>query len=163
MKVDVPIIRRMESADIPPVRQIAESLNLTNWTVHDYEDALRNKDYRMSVAENRAREIAGFLVARLIMNQDKKPIELEILNIGVKNNQQGKGIGQSLWNKFTEGIQETRYQIYLETRESNQGGISFYKKNNLQTVGSIKNYYRQPFENAVILSGQFDNSPDKKK
>ena len=165
-------IRLCELKDTPAVKQIEESLALAKWSETDYRSAVVSRDYFFYVAESKDdKQITGFLLVRLIMNQifnnpslnkvksknsrcypSITSRELEIINIGVKKEWQRKKIAHGLWCEFVQNIERGSYKIYLETRESNRKAIDFYEKQGFRIVGLRKNYYRQPDENALLLS-----------
>lgn len=43
-------------------------------------------------------------------------------------------------------------KIMLEVRESNLPAIKLYEKYNMKKDGVRKNYYREPLENAILMS-----------
>ena len=44
--------------------------------------------------------------------------------------------------------------LYLEVRASNTPAISCYEKNAWETIGTRKNYYKNPTEDAVLMHKQ---------
>lgn len=79
--------------------------------------------------------------------------EVEILNFVVDEAYQRQGIGQMLFNKVEQDISNIQ-KISLEVRESNQKGISFYKKNGFKQVSIRKSYYKNG-EDALVLIKEY--------
>ena len=50
--------------------------------------------------------------------------------------------------------------VSLEVRESNSAAISLYEKMNYKREGLRKNFYRDPQENAIIMTKRFENNED---
>ena len=92
-------------------------------------------------------KVAGFIAVRLIAD------EMEILNLAVDPHHRRRHLGQALL-KAVEKKGSTRgtKQIFLEVRESNVAGIGFYLGNGFRQTGMRPQYYRNPTENAVLMS-----------
>lgn len=86
-------------------------------------------------------EVVGFLSTLLLVG------ELEITNIAVHPNCQGRGLADQLMAQ----LDTERQPIFLEVRSSNQRAQSLYKKHGFQPVGRRKNYYHNPTEDAVLM------------
>lgn len=78
--------------------------------------------------------------------------EAEILSIAVQANHQKSGVGQILFDEFkinclNKGVRT----IWLEVRSLNLRAQKFYHKNGFQKVGTRKNYYQNPLEDALLM------------
>ena len=80
-------------------------------------------------------EVVGFALARVVAG------EAELLLLAVKRPAQGRGVGQSLLDRFTE-IAKSRGadRLHLEVREGNRA-IKLYKRAGFSEVGRRRNYY----------------------
>jgi ribosomal protein S18 acetylase RimI-like enzyme len=76
--------------------------------------------------------------------------EIEILNIAVKKTHRRKGVASALLEKLKEHVSDKK--IHLEVRESNLGAISFYERKGFKITGLRKNFYRNPTENALLMT-----------
>lgn len=86
-------------------------------------------------------EVVGFLSTLLLVG------ELEITNIAVHPDVQGRGLADQLMTQL-----DTEHQpIFLEVRASNQRAQRLYKKYGFEPVGRRKNYYHNPTEDAVLM------------
>jgi [ribosomal protein S18]-alanine N-acetyltransferase len=92
-------------------------------------------------------EIAGFIAVRVIAD------EMEILNLAVHPQYRRHHLGQALLNAIeNKGSTRGVKQIFLEVRESNVTGISFYLALGFRQTGMRPQYYRNPTENAILMS-----------
>ncbi len=145
------IIRKTEIEDIESVFEIQEKQNLSYWSIEDYQSEIDNLDAVFLVAESEDR-IVGFILARLIATLKVS----EIVNFAVVEKHQKRGIGKLLLIGLSSVLTASNYKkIELEVREQNLKAINFYLKNNFIKDGIRKNFYRNPFDNAVLMSSIF--------
>ena len=79
--------------------------------------------------------------------------EAEILNLAVGSAWRRKGIGRSLMETaLAELASSGAGRVFLEVRESNAGAQMFYCKLGFAEQGRRRNYYRDPLEDALLLS-----------
>ena len=75
--------------------------------------------------------------------------ECEIANIATHPERRGEGIGSML---LSHALECGADKFYLEVRESNEAAKALYFKHGFTTYGKRKNYYRNPTEDALLLS-----------
>ena len=81
-------------------------------------------------------EAAGFILARRV------PGEEELLLIGVRPDQRGRGIGERLIETFAARARAAgAEQIFLEMRANNPAE-SLYRRCGFETIGRRRDYYR---------------------
>ena len=98
----------------------------------------------------READVAGYLIAYHVGS------EIQILNIAVKKSKRHRKIATGLFGvifeyaktKKTEKIEE----FTLEVRPTNTGAIALYNKLGFKIDGVRRNYYRNPKEDAVLMS-----------
>jgi ribosomal-protein-alanine N-acetyltransferase len=91
--------------------------------------------------------VVGFLVGRPAAD------EFEILNLAVGAKFRRKGIASLMIQTAIETARAAGVaNIFLEVRASNEAGIALYTRLAFQACGQRKNYYRDPIEDAVILT-----------
>lgn len=144
-------------ADIFEVKSLEQESNLAPWSLDDYffEAARADSVALAAKIENR---VAGFLIARLIRNppsNSNNSCEIEIYNICVASRYRKNGIGRALIREMIRGRKEKTTSIWLEVRRSNDKARSFYKALGFETVGSRKNFYRNPTEDGLIMRKSF--------
>jgi ribosomal-protein-alanine N-acetyltransferase len=78
--------------------------------------------------------------------------ELQIINVAVREELRGQGLGKLLMSAADEFCRENALvSISLEVRESNERAISMYTRCGFFCAGVRKNFYRKPTENAVVM------------
>lgn len=155
---------------IPDVKRIEIESGLSPWKEEDYRAELLRKD-SVTLAAKRNNNTIGFLIARLIMQEDlaaqfsvtetgtpsnpsnpKALNEAEIYNIAVEINQREKGIGQALLDEFLSIAKDLDISnIWLEVRAANYAAINFYKKNGFVETQIRRDFYRFPTEDALVM------------
>lgn len=80
----------------------------------------------------------------------------QICNVAVHPDYRRKGIGTSLVISLIQVCKRKKLSsITLEVRESNEKAILLYKKLGFERVGLRKNYYKNPTENAILMTKTF--------
>ncbi len=134
-------------ADLDEIILIEEQRNLSNFGYDNYLKFLSDSDYKILVSKT-SKTVLGFLALRLIMVTE----EAEILNIGVKVDSEGKGIGTGLLDFAVISLLSWQIrEIWLEVRESNTRAKDLYLKNGFIIMGKRKNYYNAPKEDALLM------------
>jgi len=121
------------------------------WSKKLFDDLLVNEYAVSFVAAVDDAEIAGYLIAYDLV------IELQILNIAVKGSKRREKIATKLFDAiFDYAKSENIEEFTLEVRTSNTAAIEFYKKLGFEIDGVRKNYYKNPKEDAILMSrGRF--------
>ena len=79
--------------------------------------------------------------------------EAEILNLAVAAQWRRRGIGKRLMEAALHAARERgATRVFLEVRESNAGARTFYAQLGFSQDGRRPNYYRDPREDALLLS-----------
>lgn len=113
------------------------------------EDIINNKVDCKVFAVLRDGCIAGFLILSTVLD------EAEIIEIAVSEDLRKKGIASELMREIFDWCQKNGIiRIFLEVRESNLPARECYKKFGFSEDGQRKNYYRDPVEDAVLMSGK---------
>lgn len=86
-------------------------------------------------------EVVGFLSVQDLAG------ELEITNIAIHPDYQGRGLA----NQLMQELRSYSQPIFLEVRASNQAAQNLYTKHGFEVVGRRKNYYHNPTEDAVLM------------
>ena len=149
-------ITRMTEHDLLEIVEIEETCGLSPWGWDSYHRELNsgaNAIMLVATIEHSKRVLAegkrtaGFIVARVIVN------ELHINNIAVRPAFQQMGIGAQLLNAaLAEGISQGSVMSFLEVRASNSAAQNLYERCGFRIVGRRNDYYREPLEDALIMS-----------
>lgn len=143
-------IRRLEAQDVDAVVGIqTQCREASQWSRREYEllaAPAANDTKPCWVTENDGR-VAGFLAARKLAD------ELEILNLAVAPAARRQGVaGQLLRAAMKWAAAEGVAKIYLEVRASNAAAKAFYQSHGFHSTGTRPNYYRDPVDDAVLLT-----------
>lgn len=139
------IIQDMAKSDILAAeRLLLASPTASQWSAGQLAGMLSNGQFMLIAREDAVIGLAAFRVAA---------DEAELLNIAVASERRRCGIGKELLREVTGRAERAGAQsICLEVRRSNQIARDFYGKLGFQQIGVRKNYYRNPNEDALILS-----------
>ena len=142
-------ISPMVHSHIDGVALIEKECFSTPWTKDGIESELSNENARFFVAEYMG-ETAGYLGMHIVLD------ECYIANVAVREKFRRKGIADKLLSVGEEKAKEESCAfISLEVRVSNEKAIALYKKKGYNEVGTRKNFYSDPTENALIMTKNF--------
>jgi len=136
----------MQAGDIPAILEL-EAGSLSAWNREHLEEELQQPMGFQFVVRNEASgKIEAFLCGRIMAD------EAEILKLSVAENARKKGIGFQLLDFAlnhcsTKGVKN----CFLELRAANTGARKLYEKRGFFRVGSRKDYYKDPEEDAILL------------
>ena len=92
----------------------------------------------------------GMVIAFLICRQTAD--EAEILNLAVAQSHRRRREGGALLSAAVEELRARGVKrVFLEVRESNPAGITFYTKHGFSESGRRPGYYRDPEEAALVM------------
>ncbi|MBR5015278.1 MAG: ribosomal protein S18-alanine N-acetyltransferase [Clostridia bacterium] len=95
-------------------------------------------------------EVVGYIGTYMVMD------ECFVTNLAVTENNRRQGIGNALILEATRNARSNGASfITLEVRVSNGAAISVYGKNEFITEGIRKGFYRDPDEDALIMTRRF--------
>ncbi|HBG92028.1 MAG TPA: ribosomal-protein-alanine N-acetyltransferase [Nitrospiraceae bacterium] len=138
-------IRTMQESDLPSIVKIERLSFSTPWS----ETSFFNEIYKqrsipkVAVIDDR---IAGYICANHVADEG------HILNLAVHPDFRGKGIANTLVENILEELKENACRfLYLEVRASNNAARKLYEGFGFSVVGTRKEYYTEPKEDAVIM------------
>lgn len=113
------------------------------------ESSLKNEKYKY-IGFVKERNIVGY--CSVFITAD----EAYINNIAVLPKERQKGVGSALLSDILRFCKNMKCSfITLEVRESNSKAIKLYEKFGFEDVGTRKNYYNNPIENAKLMTKYF--------
>ena len=145
MQRDNLIIRKGTPADVGGIAEIETLCFAHPWSETDLLDGFDNFTHYF-VAEA-GDEILGYCGMQVIAGEGY------ITNVAVKPQHRKHGFGLKILEElltFSEG--EGLEFVTLEVRESNAPAINLYKKMGFEEVGKRPNFYRDPKEDALLLT-----------
>lgn len=139
------IIREMQIDDLEQVISIEERLFSKPWTLNGFFSFFVREDALFLVAEEGG-GILGYCGVLTALDQG------DVLNVGVRPDRQGQGIGRRLVGALIKKMDERGVSsLYLEVRTSNQAAIGLYEASGFKEVGRREGYYEAPKEDAVLM------------
>lgn len=125
--------RRMTEADLDAVLKIEFAAYSHPWTRGIFLDALKSYEiWLMFVGQQQV----GHGVINVIID------EAHLLNITVKPENQGRGLGLKLLERLMERAMEINAgECFLEVRASNQSAYRLYERYGFNEIGRRRDYY----------------------
>ena len=136
-------IRDMKREDIPNIMILEKELFSTAWEEEMFlEEIEKQYAYVLEIKD----KIIGYICGWKLVD------EFNITNIAVAKDYQQKGLGQKLV-QFLIGkiLNERCFKFFLEVRKSNNAAKMLYEKIGFKLLGSRKNYYHSPQEDALVF------------
>lgn len=149
------IYKPMSKEHISAVAQIEKECFCHPWNEAAFYDELDNPMALTIVAIQaddisalpNKENVAGFVNVRIIND------EVYINNIAVSKAYRQRRIGTELLTSLENIVRNNKALfITLEVRESNAPAIALYKSLGYKTVGKRKKFYRDPDEDAVLMT-----------
>uniref|UniRef100_UPI0040483CA4 ribosomal protein S18-alanine N-acetyltransferase n=1 Tax=Rheinheimera sp. TaxID=1869214 RepID=UPI0040483CA4 len=130
-------IELLSPHDISRLVKIEQHANPYPWQQHAFVSSFADSYFSYKLLDD-SDEIQGFYFAQLILEQ------LELFNICVASDMQGRGYGKTLLQHFLqEGRSRGATEAFLEVRSTNHNAIALYEKCGFSKTGVRKNYYVQ--------------------
>ena len=142
-------IQKMTKQHLDGVLKIENECFSHPWTRENLENELNNPTSVFYAAlEND--EVIGYIGMSTVIDEGY------IFNVAVTGSQRKKGIGSALIGEIVTYCKKNGFMfVTLEVRQSNQKAISLYSHFGFIKVGERKSYYRDPEENAVLMTKYF--------
>jgi len=139
------LIREMQVSDIPDVLQIEHMSFTTPWSKNAFLNEI-NKLYSLIKVAVLGDTIIGYICVNYIIDEG------HILNLAVHPDFRRQGIATKLLEDALNELKEIecRY-LYLEVRVSNLEAKKFYECLGFKVMGTRKDYYTYPIEDAVTM------------
>lgn len=130
---DAVTFRRMTEADLDAVLKIEYAAFSHPWTRGIFTDAL--KSYEVWLMFEGSQQV-GHGVINVIID------EAHLLNITVKPDSQGRGLGLLLLEKLMKRAYELNgRECFLELRDSNRSAYRLYERYGFNEIGRRRDYY----------------------
>ena len=144
-------LMEMKAEHVPQVAQLEKICFSDPWSEMSIAHELESLWSYWLVA------VDGDTVAGYIGSQSSID-EADIMNVAVHPDYRRQGIAENLINTLVADLKKRGcHALLLEVRASNTPAITLYEKLGFAQVGSRKNYYRNPKEDALILRKEWEN------
>ena len=141
-------IREMSALDIGEVAALEAEVFSMPWSAQGFEDTLCREDVLFLVACE-ADQVLGYVGVYCTADEG------EITNVAVAPSARRRGVGQELLADLIRRLAQKKiYRIVLEVRVSNEPAIRLYEKQGFVTMGTRKNFYEKPTEDAYVMVRQ---------
>lgn len=138
-------IRKMQTGDLERVAEIEKSIFSVPWSAKGFADSMK-QDCTLFLTAVQNGEIAGY--CGMFQSFD----EADITNVAVRAESRGQGIAEAMLHELMkQGAQRGISAYTLEVRQGNVPARRLYEKLGFEAVGSRKNFYEKPTEDAVIM------------
>ncbi len=139
--------RDMLESDLIDVVQIESHATAFPWSLKNFQDCLK-AGHQAWVYCNPAQEIVGFTIVQKVLD------EIHLLNICVRQQDQGQGVGKMLLDTIISyAKQRSSVLIVLEVRRSNNRAQALYIQAGFNEMSVRKDYYpaKQGREDAILM------------
>lgn len=142
-------VSKMMPEDILQVHQIEESTFSVPWSYEAIEDAAKREETIYLTAKE-DEEVLGYAGMWTVLGEG------EIVQVAVKESARRRGVADAIMNALIEEGRKKGIDIFfLEVRQSNAAAIKLYEKHGFINIGTRKNFYERPVENAIVMSLTF--------
>jgi ribosomal-protein-alanine N-acetyltransferase len=142
-------IRRMRQEDLAAVREI-EALSFSNpWSDDTFRGEIQNTavSFPMVTVRRPREEVVGYIIYWQIRD------DVQINNIAVRPDCRGLGLGEAMLRYAIAKSRESGATFMtLEVRQSNKPALMLYRKLGFEIMGTRKNYYTKPDEDANVMA-----------
>jgi ribosomal-protein-alanine N-acetyltransferase len=144
-------IRQFEREDLPSVLAIQNKVTgAARWQGSDYLRLASEPGGMILVAEIGTLippKVLGFAAFQRMVD------EAELRNMAVDPEHQRQGVGKGLIREARKALMQAgTKRLFLEVRKSNQAALELYYSAGFTLLSERKEYYRDPPEDANILS-----------
>jgi len=138
----------MKEEDLAEVRVI-ETLSFSNpWSDNTFRGEIQNTSisFPLVVVRKPGDHVVGYIIFWHVQE------DVQINNIAVHPDIRGKGVGEALMRHVLEKVRKNGATfVTLEVRASNDAAVTLYKKLGFEILGTRKNYYTHPDEDALMM------------
>jgi [ribosomal protein S18]-alanine N-acetyltransferase len=158
-------IDRMTEHDLLEVVEIEEKSGLSVWGWDAYHKELHSGEEVIMLVARRPSDtsksqgsgehaIAGFIVSRVVSG------ELHVNNVAVRPEFRRQNIAALLLEAvIRQGRSDGARTAFLEVRAGNIAAQGLYQRCGFQVTGLRRRYYREPVEDALLMSLLLSSSP----
>jgi ribosomal-protein-alanine N-acetyltransferase len=138
----------MKEADLTTVRMI-ESQSFSNpWSDNAFRGEIQNTgvSFPLVVVRRPGNEVVGYIIYWHIRG------DVQVNNIAVRPDCRGLGLGEAMMRFAIAKVRSAGAEFMtLEVRRSNTAAVKLYRKLGFEVLGSRRNYYTKPDENAYVM------------
>jgi ribosomal-protein-alanine N-acetyltransferase len=149
------VICPMTEADLDEVLAIEVESYPRPWSTSHFLDELASPHSFPLAALDQEGRLAGYICPMVLLDEG------HILNVAVRCDQRGQGLGKLLVEKVLEECRDRGVEfVSLEVRPSNRSAIALYRNIGFVESGRRKNYYENG-EYAILMEYIFKNNGER--
>lgn len=138
-------IREMTAADLAAVAALEAEIFSMPWSLQGFADTMGREDVLFLVAYEEEK-LLGYVGVYCTSDEG------EITNVAVAQSARRRGVGRALLNELICLLTDRGIvRIVLEVRASNEAAIRLYEQEGFTVVGTRKNFYEKPTEDAYVM------------
>lgn len=142
------LICEPDISDIKKASEI-EAQNFSHpWRYEDFLKQSEDKSSLFLVAKQKG-SVIGYISVSTVLD------EASINTIAVEKESRRQGTAERLINKAVKRLMGSCAFLTLEVRKSNTAAVSLYKKLGFEVVGERPRFYRDPDEDAILMTIYF--------
>ena len=140
-------VRRATAQDVDAITAIETEAFSSPWRRETFLDLVDQPGLEMLVLVDSDAGIVGYAVLWCILDQG------ELANMAVTAQHRRRGLGSFLLSRVLEVAQQRGIEtVFLEVRASNASAARLYQRFGFAEVGLRRRYYRDPVEDARVMS-----------
>ncbi|MDE7279419.1 MAG: ribosomal protein S18-alanine N-acetyltransferase [Oscillospiraceae bacterium] len=139
------IVKKAEYSDVPQIAEIEMNCIPQPWSEAAFAEALEDEK-AVTLAAFCGGILCGFITGVYLLDM------ADIYSCAVSAEYRKKGVGKRLLEEFFSALPDGVNSVGLEVRENNIPAIKLYEKTGFERVGLRKDFYREPRENAVLMT-----------
>lgn len=139
----------MDRSTVPDVAAIERECFSQPWSEDMLAEELYNDNASFIVAVADDGTVLGYAGLTVVLDEGY------INNIAVRSQYRRMGVADALLGTFIHFAEDHLAFLTLEVRASNDKAISLYTKNGFVQEGRRKDYYKDPKEDAIIMTRRF--------
>ena len=144
----------MDRSHIPEIAGLEKLCFAEPWSEKLLEDALYDPQASFLVAEDEMGRVLGYAGLHAVLDEGY------IDNVAVEPAARRHGVAGALLDVFCRFGQANLAFLTLEVRASNAPAIALYEKYGFHRAGVRPGYYRDPREDAVIMTKEFEHGTE---
>ncbi|MBR1763253.1 MAG: ribosomal protein S18-alanine N-acetyltransferase [Eubacterium sp.] len=132
--------------DVADIKKIEDECFSVPWSEKSIEESLKNPCSHFYIAKVN-NEVAGYIGVQIFSGEGY------VTNVATLPEYRKQGIARALMERALRNEMEF---LTLEVRKSNLPAISLYRKLGFEEVGIRPDFYREPNEDAVLMTRYFN-------
>lgn len=142
-------IKEIGEADVERIHQLEKEGFSDPWSAAGIRESL-GQTYTILLGAWMSDALVGYVICYCVAD------EAEIARIAVKTSCRQQGVATRLLEEMKKICLNRQMEaILLDVRKGNEAAVLFYKKSGFKEDGVRKDYYREPSEDAILMSFRF--------